>query len=533
MSRWKLFPNKTSKKITFILTFGMLIIYCGSMFVYAIYDYPKKPDNIQFQNDFVRVVTLSQSLKKPLDLKQINLLNGLGMLTCVYSKGDNKDVPRSYRCGRDTQLNELKTINSFTESGLRNLQEAHKNHYHFKVLLGSDRPSDESKVKDYINTALLIHGAKPQWLRQHADWLSTPGFRVTLISQLKNNQLIKNFSESSLRQAIQSSPSKAPLAIKISNHLFAVMQPVNYADKWLIITSVPGYKHNIVEQLGFVFVFFSFLIAIVFLCLWAMRSVSMPVSKFLVAAKRFGRDLQAPPMAIEGSKEMRDVIQEYNNMQAKIRRLVLDRTQMLAAISHDLRTPITRLLMRIEYLQGSDQYEKAAKDLQEMDSMIRSILSFARDYTSTEAMERFDIGALVDTICIDLQETKMDVEYRSVDFKQEFFGRVNALRRAISNIIENAVKYGDKALVVINVKKNELLIKVTDYGPGIPEVEMDKVFAPFYRVDPARNPEKSGSGLGLAVARDVIRSHAGDIKLKNSDQPEQGLVVTIVLPLSD
>ncbi len=238
-------------------------------------------------------------------------------------------------------------------------------------------------------------------------------------------------------------------------------------------------------------------------------------------------------MAVEGSREMREVIIEYNNMQEKIRRLVLDRTQMLAAISHDLRTPITRLLMRIEYLQGSEQYDKAVKDLKEMDQMIRSILAFARDYAANEVMEKFELGALLESICNDLVDTKLDVEYLSWDMHKVFYGRVNALRRAISNVIENAVKYGDKAYVQMELKQGEVQIKVKDCGPGIPEVEMEKVFAPFYRVDPARNPEKGGSGLGLAVSRDIIRSHAGDVKLYNSDEPGMGLLVVMHLPVSD
>ena len=146
-----------------------------------------------------------------------------------------------------------------------------------------------------------------------------------------------------------------------------------------------------------------------------------------------------------------------------------------------------------------------------------------------------DVSAerLLESICSDLVDTKLDVEYLSWDVHKVFYGRVNALRRAISNVIENAVKYGDKAYVQMELKQDEVQIKVKDCGPGIPEVEMEKVFAPFYRVDPARNPEKGGSGLGLAVSRDIIRSHAGDVKLYNSDEPGMGLVVVMHLPVSD
>jgi signal transduction histidine kinase len=215
-------------------------------------------------------------------------------------------------------------------------------------------------------------------------------------------------------------------------------------------------------------------------------------------------------------------------MQDRVRRLLHDRTQMLAAISHDLRTPITRLQLRAEYLQGTNQYDKAIADLKEMENMISSILSFARDHVRSENMERFDLNALLQTLCDDLADVGSHVVYHSELQRMPYFGRIVALKRAINNLIENAVKYGDRAEVSLKQTDKELQIRISDEGPGIPQDQLEKVFAPFYRVDTARSPKKSGTGLGLAVARDIIRAHGGEIRLYNREP--HGLTAVISLP---
>jgi signal transduction histidine kinase len=281
---------------------------------------------------------------------------------------------------------------------------------------------------------------------------------------------------------------------------------------------------------GFIITEIFLLILLVFLCVWVVQRLAIPVTEFEHAAKRFGVDLQAPPIAMQGTPEMQSVIFSFNEMQGRIRRLIMDRTQMLAAISHDLRTPITRLQLRIEALKGTEQFEKAESDLLEMDRMISSILSFARDYVHAEQMERFDLNALTENICNELEDTGMDISCHSQVQRLPYFGRMTAIKRALTNLFENAVKYGEKAKVSIEQHNEEVKIKIRDHGPGIPESEMEKVFAPFYRVDPSRTPEKSGTGLGMAVARDIIRAHGGDIALYNHEQG--GLLVLITLPVA-
>ena len=297
--------------------------------------------------------------------------------------------------------------------------------------------------------------------------------------------------------------------------------------QWVLIKG--GQRQQPYLWVGFALSMCLLLILLLLLCLWVVRYLAMPVAEFERATKRFGMDVQAPPMAAQGSPEMRAVIQAFNEMQGRIRRLITDRTQMLAAISHDLRTPITRLQLRIEALQGSPQYAAAEADLNEMERMIRSILAFARDYVRTEPMERFDLVALVDNICNELQDTGLAVQFESDELRAPYFGRLLAIKRALTNLIENAVKYGSEAQVTLSLFADGIKVMVCDQGPGIPESDMEKVFAPFYRLDPARMPEKSGSGLGLSVARDIVRAHGGDIVLTNREQG--GLQVLVTLPL--
>lgn len=216
------------------------------------------------------------------------------------------------------------------------------------------------------------------------------------------------------------------------------------------------------------------------------------------------------------------------NLQNHIRQLLIDRTQMLAAISHDLRTPITRLKLRLENFKETEQGQKALKDLDEMDNMIGSILTFSSDSYREEVSSRFDLASLLEAICTDNADMGRPVHFEEFDGRLPFTGRYHALKRVLQNIIDNAIKYGgDKVNVSVKQSGGGIQIKIADNGPGIPEDKFAKVFMPFYRGDKARSPTKSGSGLGLAVARDIVRAHGGDIELRNLSP--HGLLVTVTL----
>ena len=265
------------------------------------------------------------------------------------------------------------------------------------------------------------------------------------------------------------------------------------------------------------------------LCWWALSRLTTPLAKFSQAAKRLGRDFNAPPLPETGPVELREIVHAFNEMQGRIRQLISGRTQFLAAISHDLRTPITRLKLRAEYIVDPKNQDKVQQDLDEMTAMIDSTLSFARNTHLEEPIDWFDLEALLETICDDLVVTGHDVNFESHLDRLRFQGRNLALKRTLINLIENAVKYGHRARVHLTLQDKQVIIHIDDDGPGIPEHEQEKVFEPFYRVDNSRSRETGGTGLGMAIARDVILAHGGSIQLIN--RRSGGLRVTLTLPL--
>lgn len=368
-----------------------------------------------------------------------------------------------------------------------------------------------------MHTIHMLDQLPIAYIQKHLKILPQEGInKITFVDgPVKDSAIISSKKQSDLKTFADHHYHNLRASYQLKNgqwvYLVGGVRPVPYVLAGFIISEV-----------------FLFLLLIL-LCVWVVQRLAIPVSEFERAAKRFGVDLQAPPIAMQGTPEMQSVIASFNEMQGRIRRLIMDRTQMLAAISHDLRTPITRLQLRIEALKDTPHYAKAEADLKEMERMIASILAFARDYVHSEQMERFDLNALVENICNELADTGLAIQYESAELRLPYFGRMTALKRALTNLFENAVKYGDQAEVSLSVDKSCVGIKIKDQGPGIPESEMENVFAPFYRVDPARNPEKSGTGLGMAVSRDIIRAHGGDISLYNQDKG--GLLVVVVLPL--
>lgn len=263
------------------------------------------------------------------------------------------------------------------------------------------------------------------------------------------------------------------------------------------------------------------------LSLWAVRHATRPLSMFTTAAERLGRDVDAPPMAEDGPAEVRRAAAAFNQMQTKLQALLRDRMQMLAAMSHDLRTPITRLKLRAELIDDEQQQRKILADLEEIQAMIDASLGFARDAASREDEATFDLPVLLQTICEMAEDAGGNAQYDGPDHAG-FVGRPQTLKRALTNLVDNALKYGSRARVMLGEAGEEFRIVIDDDGPGIPEAEVDKVFAPFYRIDASRSRETGGVGLGLAVVHAAIQLHGGSVSLRN--RPEGGLRVLIHLP---
>ena len=269
------------------------------------------------------------------------------------------------------------------------------------------------------------------------------------------------------------------------------------------------------------------LVAVVALSWIAVRWATQPLNALADAADELGRNLNRPPMAEKGPVEVVRAARAFNTMQARLAGYLRDRTRVLAAMSHDLKTPITRLRLRSELLDDPQLRAKFTGDLEELESMVGSTLDFLRGLENGEPAQPVDIMALLESLQGDLTEMGGPVTVEGAA-GAPFPGRPQALKRCLANLLENAVKYGKSARVVVDDDDTRLQIRIEDQGPGIPQVELERVFDPFYRVEGSRNRETGGTGLGLAIARSVAEAHGGTIVLRNRE--EGGLDAVLTLP---
>ncbi|MBP8255783.1 MAG: HAMP domain-containing protein [Opitutaceae bacterium] len=257
------------------------------------------------------------------------------------------------------------------------------------------------------------------------------------------------------------------------------------------------------------------------------RRVARPLQRLAETAERIGRGEDAGPVPEEGTDDIRRTAAAFNRMQMRIRRFVEDRTRMMAAISHDLRTPITTMRLRVEFIEDTEAREKLIATLDEMKAMTESALAFAREEATLEPTRTVDMVALVESLCQDLADIGWSVTF--VDGERVTWRlRPDAVRRALRNLIENAVRYGDRAQVRLVTTPEGLDVVVEDEGPGIPREQQERVFAPFVRLETSRNRTTGGAGLGLAIARTIARSHGGEIIVVN--RQEGGLCAILRLP---
>ena len=320
------------------------------------------------------------------------------------------------------------------------------------------------------------------------------------------------------------------LKSKISNYWFDTISYKNLID--LKIKYGDGYfqfyipKERVTSSSARLFAFWitlpAFLliaIAIIFL-----KNQTRPIINLARASEKFGRGEDIEEFRPSGALEIRQAGFEFEKMRKRIIRHLNQRSEMLSGISHDLRTPLTRIKLQLSFIKDKEISKKLSDDVGEMEKMLNEYLQFASS-RSAETTETFDLSELLETTIMKYEKKEI-----TTDISKEVFldGRKNLMQRCFSNLIDNAIKYSANVYISLRKLNNNILITIDDDGPGIPENERENVFKPFYKIDKSRGDSKSSVGLGLSIASDIVKSHGGNIKLETS--PTNGLRIKVILP---
>lgn len=408
------------------------------------------------------------------------------------------------------------------------------------------------------NTALsvmhLVHSVgatEPKWREQIQDSLSSEGIAVSLSSEpafenakhWDNYQtvLLENLKDAAHQDELSSIRFRLLKDTDITQHnstidqsdtyflniqrslyglpnYIAVQVAVQLEDgTWVNVqTSLPKFPMELWSP--------SFLpmgiltIVIIFTSGWAVRRMLKPLNDVAMAAQEFAHDINAPPMPKNVSYEARQVAEAFNDMQGQLKRTFQNRTEMIGAISHDLRTPLSLVRLRAESLPTSKERGHLIRAVDDMDAIISETLDFAKQTFNSEALRKVDVAALVEAICDDLSETGHTISFKKTGQHFVILGQIVALRRCFTNLISNALKYGNTIQVIVDGQESELTVTVEDDGPGIANEDIDRVFEPFYRCDQARSNITSGTGLGLSLAKSIVEAHDGKIELVNLEK---------------
>ncbi len=270
-------------------------------------------------------------------------------------------------------------------------------------------------------------------------------------------------------------------------------------------------------------------ISVTLLGLWAARVLTAPLSSFARAAESFSLDGAAAPLPERGPEEIRFLAKALNHMRERITALIDDRTKMLAAISHDLRTPITRMRLRSEFIEDEAHRGRMLNDLDQMRSMLESVLSFLRNDRKLESMTLVDVASTLQLVTDQFADMGHKVAYDGPEHAMATV-RPDDLHRSITNLAENAVRFGAEVTIRLRVSPDRMTIDIEDDGPGISDERKDVMLEPFVRGDEARNMDDVGGfGLGLSIARAIVLAHGGELSL--NDRQPHGLIVRIELPL--
>jgi signal transduction histidine kinase len=269
------------------------------------------------------------------------------------------------------------------------------------------------------------------------------------------------------------------------------------------------------------------LAAVIAVSMLAVRWATRPLKALADAADELGRNINRAPMPEKGPAEVIRAARAFNTMQERLAGYLRERAATLAAMSHDLKTPVNRLRLRAELLEDSEAKKKISQDLEEMESMILGTLEFMRGGETTEKPRPVDVNALLASLQGDAKDTGAEVIIEGT-VSRPYVGRPQALKRCLGNLLDNALKYGTAAKVLVQDLPDRLVVRIHDRGPGIPEAELERVFEPFYRLEGSRSRDTGGTGLGLSIARQIARAHGGTLTLNNLNGG--GLEAELVLP---
>ena len=367
-------------------------------------------------------------------------------------------------------------------------------------------------------------------LEIYAENIARNDFKMKI--ELKNNEiidsLVKSRSSGILSKRLEQSLSNLnkPFTYDLSNIDKGVLISLQLNQKILVINVD---KDRLYSETAFVFLLWMIFASFVLLIMsyFLMSKQLKPLKRLAIIAETFGRGLDAPELKSVGAYEIRQTSQAFNQMRTRIKRFLKQRTEMLAGVSHDLRTPLTRMKLQISLIKDKKAKSELELDINEMAAMLDSYVSFVKT-ESPESIENITINELIKDCIKNIDQNKYEVSIKEKNIIKTS-ARPIQLKRAFQNIIDNSKRYSKKIFISIDSDNDECVIEFHDNGPGIPKENYEDVFKPFFTLDPSRNKLKGESGLGLTITRDIIRSHGGEIKLSQSNLG--GLNFTVFLPI--
>lgn len=380
--------------------------------------------------------------------------------------------------------------------------------------IASEDVRRDAVIQKIMNSIHLVRATPISYRERAIAAMDDPVMHASLSTKPEALQRFTSPSLWDISQALQKDINTFSISIRLSGN------------QWLNLKA-KIHSHLFLDQLlilGAELIVFGS----IFIFVWSINRFTKPLRKFQKAAEELGIDLHTKPLDIYGPQVVRETAIALNKMQARIQDLIRDRTQILAAISHDLRTPITRMRIRTQFVPDQNLQDNLTHDLEEMEQMINETLAFARADANTESKVQIDLVSLLQTICEDMEDMGHDIRFFCRWNRIPFYGKPLALKRAFTNLINNAIRYGKHVQVSLSVRGKNCFVKVEDEGPGIPEHELEQVFSPFYRGEHSRSRDTGGVGLGLAVTKDIIQAHSGQIRLQN--KKPHGLRVSVILP---